>query len=106
MRRLFWVGVGAAGAVFLAQKARRAVQALPETMAGQVEEAGQRASSALRTALADFRTARAERELALVDALLVEPVGGTQRRPRSSRTPQADADVGRWDDDEEEDDDF
>lgn len=104
MRRLFWMGVGAAGAVVLVQRARKVVQHLPETMVGQVEQAGERASSALRTAVADFRLARAEREVELVEALLVEPASsGTESRPRArARADRAWASDG-WADEPEDD---
>lgn len=107
MRRLFWMGVGAVGAVVVVQRARGAVRRLPDTVAdavtAQVGQAGQRASSAVREAVDVFRSARAEREAELVTALLVEPEGGTQRRPRttraerpaSGRAPSGDP----WDDD-------
>lgn len=107
MRRLFWMGVGAVGAVVLAQRARSAVRSLPETVTGavtaQVGQAGQRASSAMRDAVGTFRTARTEREAELVAALLVEPAGGTERRPRTTgpdrRAPRRDASSDPWDDD-------
>ena len=107
MRRLFWMGVGAVGAVVLVQRARGAVQRLPETVTeavtAQVGQAGQRASSALRDAVGTFRVARTEREAELVAALLVEPEGGTERRPRTARSDrQVPARAGSsdpWDDD-------
>lgn len=107
MRRLFWMGVGAVGAVVLAQRARGAVQRLPETVTDavttQVGQVGQRASAALRDAVGTFRVARTERESELVAALLVEPEGGTVRRPRTTR-PERHAPGGAtskdpWDDD-------
>lgn len=107
MRRLFWMGVGAVGAVVLAQRARNAVRRLPdavtEAVTTQVGQAGQRASSALQDAVAVFRTARAERESELVTALLTEPEGGTERRPRTTRAdrpaPRGDGPGDAWDDD-------
>lgn len=106
MRRLFWMGVGAAGAVYLAQRARRAVRSLPETMVGQVEQAGARASSALAAAVTDFRAARAEREVELVEALLVEPAAGADASAPSGRRPRRRGDAGdlAWADDDDEDD--
>lgn len=107
MRRLFWMGVGAVGAVVVARRVRTAVTRLPDTVtdavATQVGQAGQRASSALQDAVGAFRVARAEREAELVAALLVEPEGGTERRPRSAR-PERRPDLGGvtadpWDDD-------
>ena len=109
MRRLFWMGVGAVGAVVLAQRARRAVQALPETMVDQVGRAGDTARQALRSALRDFTAARAERETELVTALLTEPEAGTARRPRheapptGARSPSG-ARLAAADDDDEDDD--
>ena len=107
MRRLFWVGVGAVGAVVVAQRARTAVKKLPDTVteavATQVEQAGRRASSALQDAVEAFRVARAEREAELVAALLVEPEGGTERRPRTTRADRpayrGEAGADPWDDD-------
>ncbi len=107
MRRLFWMSVGAVGAVVVAQRARTAVKRLPDTVteavATQVGQAGQRASSALQDAVGAFRVARAEREAELVAALLVEPEGGTERRPRTSRpdrgTHPGEAAADPWDDD-------
>ena len=107
MRRLFWMGVGAVGAVVVAQRARSAVRRLPdavtEAVATQVGHAGHRASSALQDAVGVFRTARAEREAELVTALLVEPEGGTELRPRAGRSERS-APAGvtitdPWDDD-------
>ncbi len=107
MRRLFWVGVGAVGAVVVAQRARTAMRRLPdavtEAVTTQVGQAGQRASSALQEAVGVFRAARAEREAELVTALLTEPEGGTERRPRTPRADRratAGGTVGDpWDDD-------
>lgn len=107
MRRLFWMGVGAVGAVVLAQRARSAVKRLPDAVTDavttQVGQAGQRASSALQEAVGAFRAARAEREAELVAALLVEPEGGTERRPRTARpdrrSPLGETVVDPWDDD-------
>jgi post-segregation antitoxin (ccd killing protein) len=105
MRRLFWMGVGAAGAVWVARRAKRAMTALPETVTTAVaQQAGQarvRVSGAASEALAAFRAARTERESELVEALLVEPAGGTERRPRTAtRTSRAErASADPWDDD-------
>lgn len=74
MRRLFWMGVGAAGAVVAASRVRRAVRRVtPEGVAEQIEDAGRRTGTALRDAVGVFRAASREREDALVTALLVEP---------------------------------
>lgn len=111
MRRLFWMGVGAVGAVVVAQRARSALKSLPDAVTdavtAQVGQAGQRASSALSDAARVFRAARAEREAELVAALLVEPEGGTERRPRTrsgASTPRPEPTGDRrfgdaWDDD-------
>lgn len=105
MRRLFWMGVGAVGAVVLLRRARRAAENLPATVTNavvaQADQARARVSSAASEALSAFRSARAERESELVEALLVEPEGGTERRPRTSARPAgagASA-VADWDDD-------
>jgi len=100
MRRLFWMGVGAAVVVVAARRARRVVRSLPDAVVHQVEDATERASSALRSAVADFGAARAERERELVEALLTEPAGGTERRPRTRPAPAA-----AWDDEPDWDDD-
>lgn len=86
MRRLFWMGVGAAGAVVLARRAKAAVRRFtPEGVAEQASDAGRRVTDALRDAVTDFRTARAERETELVTALLAEPEGGTVAERRAAR---------------------
>ncbi|MBO1750462.1 hypothetical protein J4G33_01440 [Actinotalea sp. BY-33] len=103
MRRLFWVGVGATGAVLLARRLERAARRYsPAGLADQVEAAGDATSSALRDAATRFRTARATREAELVDQLLVTPESGDagavfgrgrtsgQRRPGASGRPAED----------------
>lgn len=77
MRRLFWVAVGATGAVLVAGRLRRAARRYtPEGLAEQVDEAGRRASSSVREALDRFGSARREREAELVGTLLVTPEEG------------------------------
>ncbi|WP_182111197.1 MULTISPECIES: hypothetical protein [unclassified Actinotalea] len=113
MRRLFWIGVGAAGAVVLVDRARRAARRYtPAGVAEQVEEAGQRAGSAVQGALATFRSAFETRERDLVATLLVQPEGGDagavlKRRDRQGegylagpRDVPADRPRGRVDDDD------
>jgi hypothetical protein len=103
MRRLFWAGVGAVGAVVVARRARRMANRLPDAVADQVEEAGRRASTALRAAVDEFRAARTARETELVEALLVEPAGGTERRPRTRRrSPEPAWEADPWSDDEDD----
>lgn len=106
MRRLFWMGVGAVGAVVLVRRAKRAAENLPATVtnavAAQADQARVRFSSATGEALAAFRSARAERESELVEALLVEPEGGARRRPRSAARPARATSASAaadWDDD-------
>jgi hypothetical protein len=88
MRRLFWMGVGAAGAVLAAQRLRAAWHRYtPEGVAEQVEQAGQGVLDAGRSALGTFRASFAERQRALVDQLLVEPEGGDPAALRRARGP-------------------
>lgn len=87
MRRLVWMGLGAAAAVVLAERARRVARRYtPAGVTEQVEAAGQRAGTAVQGALATFRTAFETREKDLVSTLLVQPEGGDagavlRRRP-------------------------
>lgn len=77
MRRLFWVAVGAAGAVLVAGRVRRtAARYTPAGLTEQAEEAGRRASSALREALDRLGSARREREEELRSTLLATPEHG------------------------------
>lgn len=110
MRRLFWMGVGAVGAVVVAQRVRQTAHRFtPEGVAEQAVDAGRRTGAALHEALADFRAARAERERDLVTALLVEPAGGTTAERRAARRATEAASPRRpdaFDDDDDEDDFF
>ncbi len=86
MRRLFWMGVGAAGAVLALRRAKAAARRFtPEGVAEQATDAGRRFTTAVRDAVGEFRTARAERETELVTALLAEPEGGTVAERRAAR---------------------
>lgn len=77
MRRLFWMGVGAAGAVLAAERLRRmARRYTPAGVSERVEAAGQRTSTALHDAVDVFNAAREQREKDLVATLLVTPEGG------------------------------
>ena len=111
MRRLFWMGVGAAGTVLAARRLQAAWHRYtPEGVADQVEQAGHGAVAAVHGAVDTFRTARAERERDLTQTLLVSPDGGDagavfRRRdggPTPDRTPTRSSAVpsGRVDDDE------
>ena len=83
MRRLFWVGIGALGAVVVAQRLKQIVHRFtPEGVAEQVEDVGTRTTTALRAAAREFRAASAERERDLITALLVTPEGGEYVRRR------------------------
>lgn len=76
MRRVFWMGVGAVGAAVAAQRVRRTARRFtPEAVAEQADDVLRRTLAAAREAVAEFRTASAEREIELVTALLVEPEG-------------------------------
>jgi hypothetical protein len=108
MRRLFWMGVGAAAAAIAAQRLRTAWHRYtPEGLAEQVEQAGQGVIEASQAAVVRFRSAYATRERDLVDQLLVRPEGGDPSavfRGREAAPRWADADratpAGRVDDDE------
>ncbi|NTW41351.1 MAG: hypothetical protein HGA44_15995 [Cellulomonadaceae bacterium] len=77
MRRLFWVGVGAAGAVVLAGKVRATLHRYtPEGVAEQVGDASQSTVAAVREAVQEFTATRRQRESDLVATLLVTPDGG------------------------------
>ncbi|MCV2394566.1 hypothetical protein OEB99_09630 [Actinotalea sp. M2MS4P-6] len=77
MRRLFWMGVGAAATVAVAQRLRTAWRKYtPEGVAEQVEQAGESAVAAGRSALDTFVQAFRTRERDLTAQLLVTPEGG------------------------------
>ena len=93
MRRLFWVGVGAAGTVVAAQRLRTAWHRYtPEGVAEQVEAAGVGAVAVARSAVDHFQQGFAGRQRELVDQLLVTPEGGDPgavfgRRGSAARDP-------------------
>lgn len=109
MRRLFWIGVGAAGTVLVAQRLRTAWRRYtPEGVAEQVEQAGLGAVAAVRSAVDTFTESFRTRERDLTAQLLVEPEGGDPSAVfRRSPRPSGDADsrparpTGRVDDDDE-----
>jgi len=77
MRRLFWIGVGAAVTVAVYRKGRKVVQQyLPATVAERAGNAARDVSDRATTAAGDFRSifseARARREAELTAALLAE----------------------------------
>ncbi|EYR62817.1 hypothetical protein N866_04980 [Actinotalea ferrariae CF5-4] len=77
MARLFWVAVGAAGAVVVARRLQETARRYtPAGVAERVEVAGERTTEAVGSALERFRTARAEREQELLTTLLVTPEDG------------------------------
>ncbi|WP_024288227.1 hypothetical protein [Cellulomonas sp. KRMCY2] len=77
MRRLFWVGVGAVGAVVAVDRLRTAVRRYtPAGVSDRAEDVGRRTTSALRGAVEQFRSAKDQRERDLVATLLVTPEGG------------------------------
>ena len=111
MRRLFWMGVGAAGAVIVAQRVRQTARRFtPEGVAEQAADVGRRTGTALHEAFGEFRAARAERERELVEALLVEPEGGTVAERRATREAAGDGTGPRaqraFDVDDDDEDDF
>jgi hypothetical protein len=99
MRRLFWVAVGAAGAVVVARRLEETARRYtPAGVAERVEEAGERTTEAVGGALQRFRSARAEREHELLTTLLVTPEGedphavlGRGRRHRDAWDAEDDA---------------
>lgn len=100
MRRLVWMGLGAAAAVVLAERARRlAHRYTPAGVTEQVEAAGQRAGTALHDAAATFRSAFASRERDLVSTLLVQPEGGDAGAVLRRRPGRHTADAATDDDD-------
>lgn len=77
MARLFWIGVGAAGAIITVRRVNEVARRYsPSGVAERVDAAGDRATVAVGEALGRFRVARTERERELVSALLVTPEGG------------------------------
>lgn len=77
MARLFWVGVGAVGAVVVARKLKeQARRYTPEGVAERADAVREEAGAAVVGAVRRFRVARAERERDLVAQLLVTPAGG------------------------------
>jgi hypothetical protein len=108
MRRLFWIGVGAAGTVLVAQRLRTAWRRYtPEGVAEQVEQAGLGAVAAVRSAVDTFTESFRTRERDLTAQLLVEPEGGDpsavfgrSRRAAEEGAPPA-RPTGRVDDDDE-----
>lgn len=96
MRRLFWVAVGAAGAVVVARRLEETARRYtPAGVAERVEEAGERTTEAVGGALQRFRAARAEREQELLTTLLVTPEDGDPHAVLGRRRWDRDA----WDHD-------
>ena len=80
MARLLWTGIGAVGAAYALRRAQKVAHRFtPDGVAEQVEVTGRKARGALEEAVVVFRTSRAQREKDLVEALLVQPVGGDPR---------------------------
>ncbi|MFC8798577.1 hypothetical protein ACFT2C_12660 [Promicromonospora sp. NPDC057138] len=83
IRRLFWVGVGAAVTVVVIYKGRQVVrrytpEAVSERAAAAVDDAGARLNTMARTFRSEFSVARAEREAELMASLRGE-LPGDQR---------------------------
>ena len=82
MRRMFWLGVGAAGGVYLSHKARRATErVMPAGLADQMLAWG----TALRVLADDVRVGTGEREAELRQTLGLDPPG---RRPMLAACPE------------------
>lgn len=97
MRRLFWMGVGAAATVVAAQRLRTAWHRYtPEGVAEQVEQAGAGVVGAVRGAVHTFGESYRTRERDLTAQLLVTPEGGDAsavfRRPDRDGASAAQAD--------------
>ena len=97
MRRLFWVGVGAAVAAVAVVKGRQVLhrftpQGVTEELEGQVKGFTDRAKDAVST----FTAARKERELELTESLLGERDVDEARRVRTERKARK-----AWDFDED-----
>ncbi len=104
MRRLFWMGVGAAGAVVVARRVRAAAHRFtPGGVAEQATDAGRRVTDAVRDAVGEFRAARDEREAELVTALLAEPEGGSVAERREARRASTLDDVAPAEDADDDD---
>ena len=109
MRRVFWMGVGAAGAVLVAQRLRTSWRRYtPEGVAEQVEQAGLGAVAAVRSAVDTFTESFRTRERDLTAQLLVQPEGGDPsavfgRSRGKGESPGAPAarPTGRVDDDDD-----
>ncbi len=70
MKRLFWVGVGAALTVVAVRRGRGLVEQYAPAGSGDALTGALRVGKALRAARDDFRTGVAEREAELLDALV------------------------------------
>lgn len=70
MRRLFWVGVGAAVTVVAVRRGRGLVEQYAPAGTGDAVDGALRVTRALRAARDDFRTGVAEREAELLEALV------------------------------------
>lgn len=106
MRRLFWMGVGAAAAVVAAQQVRSAWHRYtPQGVAEQVEQAGQGAVAATRSAARTFVEAFRDRERDLTEGLLVtvedgDPSAVFRRSRPTASGPAGTRPSGRVDPDE------
>ncbi len=81
MRRLFWLGVGAAAAVVVARKLAATKQKYsPTGLLGQASSLADKVGAAIREIGADIREGMSEREHELTEALL-----GESRAPAAAR---------------------
>lgn len=86
MRRLFWIGVGAAVTVVVVVKGRQLVRRFtPEGVAEEVEGQLTGLIDQAKSALATFSRASKEREAELTEALLGEQDVDEARRVRQER---------------------
>jgi hypothetical protein len=102
MRRLFWMGVGAAVTVVAAQRVHAVWRRYtPQGVADQVEQAGQGMISAAHSAWDTFTTSFASRERDLTSQLLVTPQEGDPKAVfgRSARTRENSESPNYLDDD-------
>lgn len=106
MRRLLWMGIGAAVAGWVVRRLRQGARRYtPEGLADRASAVGQQATAAVHDAVAEFRAARETRERELVTALLVEPASTPERsrpRRRAADVDAPDLEAGILDEDEDD----
>ncbi|NHC13983.1 hypothetical protein G9H71_09340 [Motilibacter sp. E257] len=89
MRRLFWLGLGAALGALIVRRLTRAAQALtPQSVAASLADAMRELGSGIRDFGQDVRAAMSDREVELREALGIEdavtPEDGIRNRGRTN----------------------